>query len=420
MAGQQVGHLLDAALGEALGRRPGPPVQLAPPAIGQALVGDVARQRLAEAPALAVGLDEVAQLGLHDRAEGDVVGPQDQLERLGPEAQPEHRRAAQHLAGVPGEGVDLRAEHRLQRVRQRRGSRGRRRLRHVPQQLLQEERVAGGAGDDRPHVVGTDVHVGSGPDQLGRLAVGQGGQRDDGLVGVRRPAGSAAGRRREMTSHGRPSAPSAAAATRASRLVDASSSQCASSTTTTSGPVMHMRQQAHERVGLAVRAEAGLQLVHLGRRGDLQVGDLGDQRRHRQEAGIELPQAVQELAGHRGGIVPAHAEQVAHGVPEGPQGEGDAVRLAPDGDRADPTGARRRTTRRGGAPRPRAGSCPRPASPSTTTAPPRPATTSSRWRRSVVLLGDAGRRTGARRPPTAPGGRPRHPPRPPGGVRPCP
>ena len=50
---------------------------------------------------------------------------------------------------------------------------------------------------------------------------------------------SADGRRREMTSHGRPSSPSAAAATRASRLVDASSSQCASSTTTTSGPVMH-------------------------------------------------------------------------------------------------------------------------------------------------------------------------------------
>ena len=52
----------------------------------------------------------------------------------------------------------------------------------------------------------------------------------------------------------------------------------------------------------------------------------------RQEAGIELPQALQELAGHRGRIAPAHAEQVAHGVPEGPQGEGHAVRLAPDGD----------------------------------------------------------------------------------------
>ena len=99
------------------------------------------------------------------------------------------------------------------------------------------------------------------------------------------------------------------------------------------------RQEAHDRVGLAVRAEAGLQLVHLGRRRDLQVGDLGDQRRQRQEAGIELPQAVQELAGHRGRIAPAHAEQVAHGVPEGPQREGHAVRLAPDGDRADPTGA---------------------------------------------------------------------------------
>ena len=230
---------------------------------------------------------------------------------------------------------------------------------------------------------------------------------------------SADGRRREMTSHGRPSSPSAAAATRASRLVDASSSQCASSTTTTSGPVMHRARRRTNASAWRSGPEAGLQLVHLGRRRDLQVGDLGDQRRERQEAGIELPQALQELAGHRGRIAPAHAEQVAHGVPEGPQGEGHAVRLAPDGDRADPTGAV--GARRVGAEH-------LGHEPALAHARPRPRRRPRRRDRRPPRRGGgaapparrAGRRRGARRPPTEPGGRPRHPPRPPGGVRPCP
>ena len=167
-------------------------------------------------------------------------------------------------------------------------------------------------------------------------------------------------------------------------------------------------QEAHERVGLAVGAEAGLQLVHFGRRRDLQVGDLGDQRRHRQEVGVDLPQALQELAGHRGGIVPAHAEQVAHGVPERPQGKGHAVRLAPDGDRADPTGAVGRPTRTGGAPRPRAGSCPHRPRPRRRPRRLRPATTSSRWWRSASCSasrptkGSTPSSDGARRPTSAP------------------
>ena len=148
-------------------------VQLPPPPEGEALVRDVAHDRLPEAPSLALGLEETAELRSHLHrcdAVGHIVG-QDDAEDLDAEAPSEHGRTAQEPPMTGFQRVDLPADHRVERLGQVCVEPF---LPNDPQRLLQEERVAGGSADDRLHDVRPHrCRVGHRPDEVLGLLPGQ-------------------------------------------------------------------------------------------------------------------------------------------------------------------------------------------------------------------------------------------------------
>ena len=364
------------------------------------------------------------QLGLHDRAEGDVVGPQDQPRAPRSGSCSPSTEAQRSTWRAPAGGRRSRPRDRLQRVGQRAPAAVP--PARVPQQLLQEERVAGRARDDRADVVGR-----TGAATLGArarrpaLTASRPGGRAAIVSDGRGAAGWSAGWSRPGRPSGRRSRPRGATAGRRDRGRE---TRPAGRSTrrppsgrprprATSGPVMHRARRRTTASAWRSGGSGARSSSTSGVDGTSMWATSAISGSHRDEARARSrPRRSSELAAIAAGSPRATPSKPRARRPAGPVGEGRAVGLAPHGASDREPSARWSREHLGHEP----ATCPRPSRrrrrPRRRDRAPRASSVAPQHSSSA-----RGRRRAARPSSDgAPGGRSRHRPRTRAGARPCP
>ncbi len=291
---------------------------------GEPLVCRVANQAVAEAePPLTVGFDERRESGEHGGIQGEVVRREDALEDLAPEAATQDRAVAQDSAYPRVELVDLGAHggvHRLRQFPERPGPQG------EPGHLLDEERVALGAFDDGGHLVRPQRRrLGRCVDEALHDLAGQWAEHhpnrglrcEPALVA---PAHDEHGPRSAGRRERDPGEERGRGAVGPVRLLDDEGHGAGDQ------PPEEIDDDIRRPVTAVLRVDA----VGFERGRNVHLGDVRQQRRHRQEVGRGPPQSRQQGSAHDLGLCAGDAQEGAQRVTQHPIGARRAVGLPAD------------------------------------------------------------------------------------------
>ena len=284
-------------------RHPGGQVQPAADPVRQPVVGGVPDETVAEPQSVGpVPVDERRRRDQAGRVDGDALGGQHLDEGVDAEGAAEDRRVAQEPAGRGVEGVDLCGHRTLERIRHRI-----RRVEVVRRagQLLHEQRVAVGAGDDGVDLVRS---------QRGRLG-GVGEERaqrrfvqrreGDGRPVVRRePAFGVAARHQQQPrpALGRGRQPLEQVRRRGVgplRVVHEDQQR----------PADRGAEHGAHHLGHHVRAEPRIDGLALRGRRHVEVHHVAEEREQRDERGVEDGHPLGEARHRVGAVPPADLEQ---------------------------------------------------------------------------------------------------------------